>query len=61
MQTHLSHHILSVHKDEREVVEISEFTHREKTVALNRMKKAGILRENRIRLNQKGKKTSIAA
>ena len=39
MQTHLSRHILSVHKDERVVVEISEFTHGEKTAAMNRIKK----------------------
>jgi len=59
MQTHLSRHILSVHKDEREVVEISEFTLREKTVAMNRMKKDGILRENRIRLNEKGENLAL--
>ena len=53
MQTDLSRHTVRVHRKEPEVAAINGFAQREKVVALSRIKKEGILQENRVRMKDK--------
>ena len=57
MQTHLSRHIMTVHRNESEVAAIKCFPQTEKAVALSKIKKEGILQENRLRI--KGKNVDL--
>jgi len=57
MQTHLSRHVTVVHRNESEVAAIKGLRQKEKAVALSKIKKQGILQENRVRI--KGKEAGL--
>ena len=54
LQTHLSRHLLTSHIHEREISDITDLPHKEKVLVLAKMKKEGILQENRTRLKRSG-------
>ena len=54
LQTHLSRHLLTSHRHERDISDITDLPHKEKVLVFAKMKKEGILQENRTRLKRPG-------